>query len=184
VFLQHGDHAAAEENLKKAITDETDATVPLVYLGATYAAAGLDRQAAAAWVTALGQSDDLPSLFEWAAMALMRAHEIPDARDLLEEAVAKWPDDARFARPLALLYATLGRGREALALLERHLTVAPDDKEALMLGVRWYYEVHLAGEAVHEDDLARAQKYADAYEQLGGTEVPLIRQWLGFLARK
>lgn len=181
--LQREDYRNAEENLKKAITDQADSTVPLVYLGATYAASGHDLAAAAAWTTALGGVDDVPEVFEWAAAALMRGHEIARAVDLLEEAVGRWPDDPRFARPLAVLYATLGRGDQAILQLERHLAATPDDVEALMLAVRWYYELHLAGRSAHPDDLARATRCAEAYERLGGTSVPLVKQWLQFLAQ-
>jgi hypothetical protein len=53
-----------------------------------------------------------------------------------------------------------------------------------MLAVRWYYELHSAGESAHDDDAARAKKFAEEYERLGGTEVPLVKQWLAFLSRR
>jgi len=51
----------------------------------------------------------------------MRLRNLSQARSILEEAVVKWPSDLRFAKPLALLYATFGQGREAVRTLERHL---------------------------------------------------------------
>ena len=51
---------------------------------------------------------------------------------MLEEAAGKWPADTRFAKPLALVYATFGRGREAVRTLERYLADRPDDRERLL----------------------------------------------------
>ena len=50
----------------------------------------------------------------------MRNHDYAAARTMFEEAAAKWPADARFAKPLAMLYAMFGRGREAVRTLERY----------------------------------------------------------------
>ena len=42
----------------------------------------------------------------------------------------KWPADTRFTKPLAMLYATFGRGREAVRTLERYLDDRQDDRDA------------------------------------------------------
>lgn len=183
-FLQRHNEASAEESFKNAMSDLTDTTVPLVYLAATFAAAGHDQQAAAAWVTALATNDELPEIYQWAAEASLRIHDVQQAQSLLEEAAQRWPDDVRWARPLAILYATVGRGQDAIAQLERHLGAHPDDQEALKLAVRWLFELHSAGASAHPDDLSRARQYAEAYQKLGGGDLPLVQRWVEFLERE
>jgi tetratricopeptide (TPR) repeat protein len=154
-----------------------------VYLAVTFAASGHDLQAASAFQTSLVDGSDLPQIYEWLGDTLMRTHDLSSARSVLEEAVGKWPADIRFSRPLAMLYATFGRGREAVRTLERYLAERPSDKEALYLGVEWLYNVHAAGGLVHTraQDLKLAHTYADAYEKEGGPQAALVKQWTDFL---
>src|SRR4029453_10237074 len=100
-----------------------------------------------------------------------------------EGGVEKWPSYIRFIKPLAMLYATFGKGREAVRTLERHLAEQPKDTEALYLGVEWLYQVHAAGAVVPNppQDLKLARPYASAYEQAGGTQAALVKQWLDYL---
>jgi hypothetical protein len=102
-----------------------------------------------------------------------------------EEAIDKWPAEGRFTRPLALVDATFGRGREAVRTLERYLSAQPGDRDALFLGVEWIYTVHAAGGVVHNraEDVRLARGYADAYENAGGPRVPLVKQWMEFLEK-
>ena len=86
----------------------------LTYLAATFAASGHDREAASAWQTALIDGAEIPEIYQWLGDTLLRVHDLPHARAVLEEAVGKWPTDPRFAKPLAMLYATMGLGREAV----------------------------------------------------------------------
>ncbi len=185
-FLVAGDYRHAEENFKAAIRPEVDSTVPLVYLAACFAASGHDTEAASAWQTALVDGSDLPQIYVWLADALLRNHDLAEARSVLEEASGHWPADARFTRPLAMLYATFGKGREAVRTLERSMAAAtdgPPDPELLALGVEWIYHVHAAGALVHNraDDLKLARSYAAQYEKANGPKVELVKQWLDFL---
>jgi hypothetical protein len=150
-FLAAGDFLRAEQSFKKTIDLDNDSTGGLAYLAASFAASGHDRQAASAWQTALVDGTELSHV--------------------------------RFTKPLAMLYATFGQGREAVRTLERYLSDQPDDRDALYLALEWLYHVRSAGAWVHNrsDDLKLAQTYAAAYEQAGGPQVALVRQWLGFL---
>lgn len=183
-FLAAGDFARAEASFKRVIDPDVDSTPGLAYLAASYAASGHDVEASGAWRTALVDGDDLPQLYAWLAAALMRTHDLAEARSTLEEALTKWPADTRFTKPLAMVYATFGRGREAVRTLERYLTDEPDDPEALALAVEWMYHVHSAGAVVHNraDDLKLARTYAAAYERSGGPKAALVQQWLDYLA--
>jgi VWFA-related protein len=182
-FLAAGDDSKAELAFKKAIEPEGDSTAPLAFLAAAFAAAGHDREAASAWQTALVNGTDFPQIYQWLGDALMRNHDFGEARAIYEEAVAQWPSDPRFTKPLAMLYGTFGKGREAVRTLERYLEVRDDDRDACYYAVQWLYTVHSGGAVVHNqaEDLKRAKEYADQYARLSGTQLALVKQWVDFL---
>lgn len=184
--LAAGELERAERTLKEAVQADADSTPILNYLAAVYAAAGQDRAAAGAWQTALIGGADLPELYVWLADTLLRSRELAQARPILEEAVAQWPGDPRFAKPLALTYATFGRGREAVRMLERHLAAQPGDREALALAVEWIYHLRVLGATAHSprEDRALARRYADAYLKAAkGQPAALVRQWMAYIEK-
>ncbi len=184
-MMTAGDYPRAEAAIKRAIQPDVDSTAPLVYLGVCFAAAGRDAEATSVWQTALANADDIPQIYEWLGDALMRVHDLGSARTVYEEAITKWPSDPRFTKPLALVNATFGRGREAVRALERYLAAHPDDRDALFLGVEWIYTVRAAGGVVHNraEDVRLARGYADAYEKAGGPQLALVKQWMEFLEK-
>ncbi|HEY3043518.1 MAG TPA: hypothetical protein VGJ39_05820, partial [Vicinamibacterales bacterium] len=119
--LTAGDYRKAEVSFKSGVGPDIDSTALLVYLGAVYAANNDDRQAVGAWQTALFGGGDIPQLYAWLTQAQVRRHSLPEAQEILEEAHEKWPSDVRFTGPLAALYATFGKGKEAAVLLEQYL---------------------------------------------------------------
>ena len=182
--LSEGEYEKAEHAFKRAVQVETDSTPILTYLAACFAAAGHDSEAAGAWQTALIDGSDFPEIYQWLGDALLRTREITQARTILEEAQSKWPSDVRFAKPLALTYASFGQGREAVRALERHLAVHDDDPAALMLAVEWIYHLRLSGVVAHSkaDDLKLAKSYANAYLKTAPRQqAALVKQWLKFL---
>jgi VWFA-related protein len=181
--LEAADYVKAETAFKQAIQPEVDSTSALAYLAVVFASAGRDIQAASAFQTALVDGEDLPQIYDWLGGALMRNHDYGEARAIFEEAVQKWPADRRFTKPLAMLYATFGRGREAVRTLERYLEDRTDDRDAYYYAVQWLYTIHSQGAVVHDRarDLERARDYAAAYEKAGGPQLPLVKQWIGFL---
>jgi VWFA-related protein len=182
-FLAANDYPKAEVAFKRAIQPEVDSTPALAYLAVSFASAGRDQQAASAFQTALVDGDDLPQIYEWLGGTLMRNHDFAEARAMFEEAAGKWPSDVRFAKPLAMLYAMFGRGREAVRSLERYLSDRTDDRDAYYVAVQWLYTLHSTGAVVHSraQDVQLAREYAAAYEQASGPQVPLVKQWIGFL---
>ena len=134
--LAAGDYGVAESSFKTAITPTDDSTAALTYLAATFAASGHDREAASAWETALIDGAGIPEIYQWLGDTLLRVHDLPHARAVLEEAVGKWPADPRFAKPLAMLYATMGLGREAVRTMQRHLEAAADRRRRPVHGRR------------------------------------------------
>jgi VWFA-related protein len=184
--LQKRAYKDAEASFKRAIQPDLDSTGPLAYLGVTYAAAGRDAQAASVWRTTMAGADDLPELYAWLADALMRLKALGEARPVLQEAIGRWPTDARFARPLALVYATFGNGLDAARLLDQSIREQPGDQSSLFLAVEWLFNVHRAGFVVHDraEDLRLAHAYADQYLKGGGLNEPLIKQWLSYLDKE
>lgn len=183
--LSSGDYGKAEVSFKSALGTDAENTTVLAYLAAVFAAAGRDDQAAGAWQTALVDGSDFPQIYEWLADSLMRLRRLSEARGVLEEATAKWPADGRFARPLAMVYATFGRGPQATRLLERYLEDHPADVDALQLGVEWLYHLKLARAAAQtpSEDVKQARLYADAYTKAKGPQQALVRQWMEYLER-
>lgn len=181
--LKAGDYPKAETSLKAAARGDSESTAVLTYLAATFAASGHDLEAASAWQTALIDGSDFPQIYQWLGDALMRTHDLGQARMILEEATSKWPSDVRFAKPLALLYATFGLGREAVRTLARHIAAHQDDNEALYLGVEWIYHLHLSGAVAENkaDDVKLARNYATRYERTKSPRVALVKQWMDFL---
>jgi VWFA-related protein len=181
--LSQGDYQKAETTLKTLAQGDSDSTAVLAYLAATFASSGHDQEAASAWQTALIDGSDVPEIYEWLADALMRLHDLGQARMILEEAVGKWPTDNRFAKPLAVMYATFGQGREAVRTLQRHLSAHPDDIDATYMCLEWLYHLHLAGAAAQNraEDIKVARTYAARYEKARGPQLPLVKQWMDYL---
>jgi len=184
--LQKRDYRDAEASFKKAVQPDADSTGALAYLGVTYAAAGRDTQASSVWRTALAGADDMPQLYEWLGAALLRLRSSGEARPVYEEAMTRFPADERFARPLALLYATFGKGLDAVRLLEKSLEKRQDDQLSLFTAVEWIFNTHRGGAVVHDraEDTRRAHQYAAQYLKAGGLNEPLVRQWLNYLDKE
>jgi Flp pilus assembly protein TadD len=184
--LQRREYKEAEASFKRAIQPDADSTGSLAYLGVTYAAAGRDSQAASVWRTAMADGDDIPQLYEWLGDALMRLKSTGEARPILEEAATRWPADLRFARPLALIYATFGKGVDAVRLLEKFLQDRADDQASLFLMLEWMFSAHRGGQLVHDraEDVRLAHAYAEQYVKAGGLNEPLVKQWLSYFDKE
>ncbi len=183
--LRNGEFASAESSFKLAIRPNLDFTAAVTYLAVAFAASGHDAEAANAWQTALVGGSNLPQIYVWLGDALLRIREFDRARTTLEEALRRWPADVRFARPLAVLNATTGRGYEAILRLQQYLAANGSDPGALYLGVQWIYTVHLSGATIRDRaaDVALAQTYAEAYRRANGPKQPLVTEWLDYLAK-
>jgi tetratricopeptide (TPR) repeat protein len=181
--LTAADYQRAEAALKQAVRPDADSAAALAYLAVTFAASGRDIEAAGAWQSALIDGSDLPQIYDWLAQSLVRIRRPADARAILEEAVQKWPSDARFIGPLATVLALAGESRQAVAMLERYVAVRPADGEALRLGVEWMYQARASGGVVRSrgEDLALAKTFAEAYARTNGPESPLVKRWVAFL---
>src|SRR5206468_6667612 len=142
-----------------------------------------DTGAVAALERAISLGADAPEIHEWLGAALMRRKSFDRARAVLDQAAARWPDDSRFSRPLALLNAIFGRGRDAMTRLEQHLGADENDVGSLFLAVQWMFSAVRTGVHLHDatEDLRLARSYADRYARLGGPRQPLVTQWVAYL---
>ncbi len=181
--LQKREYRDAEASFKKAVQPDADSAGALAYLGVTYAAAGRDTQAANVWRTAMAGADDVPQLYAWLGEALLRLKSSGEARPVFEEANTRFPGDARFMRPLAMLYATFGKGVDAVRLLETSIAKKQDDQAMLFLAVEWIFNAHRGGVVVHDraEDARLAHEYSAQYLKAGGLNEPLVKQWLNYL---
>ena len=184
--LQKRDYKEAEASFKRAIQPDAESSASLAYLGVTYAAANRDQQAASVWRTSMSGADDVAQVYVWLGDALLRIKALGEARPVIEEANERWPMDARFTRPLAMLYATFGKGVDAVRLLDQTLRGTEGDQPSLFKCVEWIFNTHRAGFVVHDaaEDRRLAHAYADKYLKAGGPNEPLIKQWLGYLDKE
>jgi VWFA-related protein len=184
--LRKANYVGAERSFKRAVRPDVDSTSALAYLAATMAAAGHDTEAASAWQTALIDGSDLPQIYEWLANSLVRTRDFTGARSILEEAVGRWPSDTRFDRTLALSYATLGKGRDALRLLDRFIADGHPEPDLLFLGIEWIFQAHNNHSVVMSGpgDVAMARKFAGQYAQVKGPKQALVQQWIDFLEKE
>jgi VWFA-related protein len=182
--LSAGDYRKAEASLKSAVQPDVDSTSLFAYLAVVYAAANDPTQAIGAWQTALINGGEMPDIYAWLGQTLVRTRNLPTAQAVLEEANEKWPGDPRFTAPLASVYATFGRGRDAVLLLEQYLEKNRDDLEVARTGVEWLYQIHAAGRVVHSrsEDVTLARGWAARYGN--GPRQALVRQWLDVLERE
>lgn len=184
--LKAGNVLAAELAFKRAIASDADSTASLAYLAVTYAASGHDAEAASAWQLALANGSDLQQIYHWLGGALVRSRDLAEARAIYEEAIGRWPDEARFVVPLAAIDASLGRGAQAFARLETYLAGGHDDPAALYVAIDWLHQLHAARTSVHgiAEDVALARTWADRYAKAGGPNLAVVRRWVEELSRE
>jgi VWFA-related protein len=134
------------------------------YLGAVYAAAGRDRDAAGVWQMALGQEPRPALAYTLLADARLRDGQPDSVIDVLKAAYARSPADDEMGQRLMAAYLMTGRYQEAQPVLEQHLTRHPSDQRALFAAVFTQYHVVTRERlAVSQADQARLAKYVQAY---------------------
>ena len=182
--LRNRAYVDAATALERIIEGGADQSAALAYLGVCFAAAGHDDEAIAAWRKAAAGAD-VPEVHAWIIDALLRTKRFGEARAATESASARWPADATFARPLAILNATGGNARDAMLALDRYLDQHRGDEASLFLALSWLFEAKRAGLAVRErsEDVRLARRYAEQYAALNGTRQPLVNVWIDYLER-
>ncbi|MDA1184856.1 MAG: VWA domain-containing protein [Acidobacteria bacterium] len=135
------------------------------YLGAVYAAAGRDRDAAGVWQLALGDEPRPMMAYTLLADARLRDGQPGSVIDVLRPVHAREPEDDEINRRLASAYLMIGRYDEALPVLEGYLSRNPTDAVALFAAVFAHYQVATRERLVLPDeDVTRLARYVRAYE--------------------
>ena len=184
--LSRGEINDAARTFRRTVQLSHDFFAAAFYLGACYAAAGRDQDAAAAWQTSLVTESEAPFVFSLLGDALLRQGEGAQAVDILSEARSIWPDDDGFARRLAVAYAVARRHAEAIGALEPHLAAHPGDAPGWMLSAWVVYDARLSGHPLGtlDEDLARMRRCREGYAAAGGADTGLIDQWMRAIGRR
>ena len=161
----------AKGQLNEAATQLTLAAGPrrdffpaAFYLGAVYAAAGRDRDAAGVWQIALGSELRPALVYTLLADARLRDGQADSVIDVLKTAHERQPANDEIGQRLTAAYLMTGKYQEALPLLERHLARHPDDQTALFAAVFTQYHVATRERlVVPQADQARLAKYVQTY---------------------
>jgi Flp pilus assembly protein TadD len=169
------DKAAAQFNI--AAGPRRDFYPAAFYLGTCYAVSGRDRDAAGVWQQALGTAVRPPIAYVWLADARFRAGQPTAVIEVLQAALARWPNDDEVARRLGLALVMAGRHREAGPVLDGYLGRHPSDQEALLAAVVALHPSN-SGQPLDAADRARLERYAAAYR---GPQRALVTRYLDAL---
>jgi len=148
------------------------------YLGAIYAAAGRDRDAAGVWQLAIGSEPRPVSVYIMAADARLRDGQPASAIELLKPAYALDPGNDDVARRLGMVYVLTGQYAEAVPVLDAYLARHPADQDLLLAAVLAHYEAAQAGRTPSNAERDRLRRYASAYR---GPHAALVAKYVEFL---
>ena len=151
------------------------------YLGATFAAAGRDRDAAGVWQLAIGKEQRPTVFYLMLADARLRDGQSDSVVDVLKPAYDRNPADDEIAQRLASAYLMNGRYAESLPVLDGYLTRHPTEQVALFAAVFAQYHVTTREKlAVSAADQAKLARYVRAYQ---GQYQPLLAKYLEIMRR-
>ena len=145
------------------------------YLGALFAAAGRDQDAAGVWQLALGTEPRPAAVYTMAADARLRTGQALSAIDILKPAYERDPTHDEIARRLGMAYSMTGRHADALPVLDDYLTRRPTDQEMLFAAIVAQYQVARGGQPLSNVDRTKLRKYAAAYR---GPNQALVDKYL------
>ena len=152
------------------------------YLGACYAAAGRDRDAAGVWQLAASGGHRPGPVYRLLADARLRARQAASVIDVLEPVHARQPADDEVGRRLALAYLLAGRYADALPLLDGYTQRHAGDQEAAFAYVLAQYAVTAkAGVPLSGADQAKVARLAKVYK---GADQPLLSRYVAVLSAK
>ena len=151
------------------------------YLGALYAAAGKDQDAAGVWQLSLGSEPRPAAVYTMAADARLRTGQATSAIDILKPAYQRDPTNEEISRRLAMAYSMTGRHADALPVLDSYLDRRPADQEMLFAAIVAQYELARGGQAISSVDRTKLRKYSAAYR---GPNQGLVEKYLETMGAK
>lgn len=171
--------------LDQAVTQLTIAAGPrreffpaAFYLGAAYAAAGRDRDAAGIWQSAFGTEARPAAVYVYAADARLRDGLAPAAVDILKAAYAREPSHDEIATRLGIALVIAGQHIDAIPVIDSVLVRRPTDPFYLSAAIVAHYEAVRGGMVLSTADRAKLRKYGAAYQ---GPEQALLDTYLDTL---
>jgi hypothetical protein len=151
------------------------------YLGAAFAAAGRDRDAAGVWQMALGNEARPLLAYTLLADARLRDGQPGSVIDVLKPAYDRTPNDDEIGHRLMAAYLMTGRFEEALPVLDSYLKRNPKDQTALLAAVYAQYQVASKERLVLPPaELSKLAGYVRAYD---GPYKALLSKYLDTLRR-
>ena len=151
------------------------------YLGATFAAAGRDRDAAGIWQLAMGKEPRPQITYILLADARLRDGQSDSVVDVLKAAYDRTPADDEIGQRLASAYLMTGRYAEALPVLDGYLARHPTEQVVLFAAVFAQYHVATRERlAVSAADQAKLARYVRAYQ---GPYQPLLAKYLEIMRK-
>jgi tetratricopeptide (TPR) repeat protein len=179
-LLATHDLDAAANAFRDAIRASGDFYPAMVYLGACYAAAGNDKEAASAWRTALIKEGDAAPLHRLLTDALLRQGRGDMALETVAGARTRWPEDGAFKRQFAIAALAGGKPADGLNALDELIATRAADEASLALGLLTIYEAFQNGRPIEtaEQDRARMLRLAGLYREQGGPSMALVDMWL------
>ncbi len=151
------------------------------YLGALFAAAGRDQDAAGVWQIALGTEPRPPAVYTMVADARLRTGQAASAIDILKPAYERDPAQEEISRRLAMAYSMTGRHADALPVLDNYLSRRPTDQDMLFAAIVAQYEVARGGPSLSNVERTKLRKYSAAYR---GPNQALVEKYLETIGAK
>jgi hypothetical protein len=181
-FYTKGQLQQAAVQLDLAAGPRRDFFPASFFLGAAFAEAGRDRDAAGVWQLALGSEPRPGAAYALLADARFRDGQPQAVVDVLKPAYDRTPNDDQLARRLGLAYVVLGRFADAVPVLDRYLTRNATDQDVLFAAIYAQYEAVTAAKLqLPEADRAKIKRYASAYK---GEQQPLVARYLQSMSVK
>lgn len=176
----------AADEFKKAMKGSIDFPAAMIYLGASYAAGGQDKEAAGAWRTALIREGDVAALHVMLADAQLRQGKSELAIDDLVAARTRWPDDIGLQRRFAVAALLSGQRAEGLRAVDDLIEKKAEDEETLTIAMFVLYDAFESNQAVEsvEQDRAHMVKLAESYKARGGQSQALVDTWVAAANKK
>lgn len=163
-WYSKGQLGRAAMQLEVAAGPRRDFFAAAFYLGATFAAAGRDRDAAGVWQMAIGNEPRPQLAYTLLADARLRDGQPTSVVDVLEPAYERTPGDDEIAQRLMAAYLMMGRYEEALPVLDGYLSRQPADEAALFAAVFAQYQVATRERlALSTADRTKLARYVRAY---------------------
>ncbi len=174
-FYSKGQLTQAATQLNIAAGPRREFFPAALFLGASFAAAGRDRDAAGVWQMALGTEPRPTAVYLMVADARLRDGQLQSAMEILKPAFDRQPTDDDVVRRLAMAYVLSARYADALPVLDAYLARHPTDQEFLLGAVLAHYEIVRAGQTLSNEDRAKLRRYSAAYK---GPESALVDKYL------